>query len=153
MISLPGREAPTHLVQAIIKDFAVHFVPQGKLIYARHTESQPEILDHASFTLLGLTTIHPDKLPTVMFYDQARNWLILAEAARPIDQQRRRELAELFNGSGTELVYVTAFSDRSETFQDFIATVEWGTHIWCASDPTHLIHFDGLRFFGPYHLS
>ena len=47
-------------------------------------------------------------------------------------------------------IYVTAFPDRGEIFRKFLAVVAWETEVWCASDPTHLIHFNGIRFLGPY---
>ena len=53
-------------------------------------------------------------------------------------------------GSARCLHYVTAFPDRGETFRKFLAVVAWETEVWCASDPTHLIHFNGIRFLGPY---
>jgi hypothetical protein len=28
--------------------------------------------------------------------------------------------------------------------------ISWETEVWVAEDPTHLIHFDGERFLGPY---
>lgn len=28
--------------------------------------------------------------------------------------------------------------------------LDWETEAWCASGPTHMIHFNGHNFFGPY---
>ncbi|MEU9456791.1 BsuBI/PstI family type II restriction endonuclease [Streptomyces sp. NPDC048277] len=28
--------------------------------------------------------------------------------------------------------------------------IAWETDVWCADNPTHLIHFNGERFLGPY---
>ena len=89
----------------------------------------------------------------VVIYCCEKNWLILVEAAAssgPVDGGRHTELAELFNNSEAGLVYVTAFPDRGEIFRKFLAVVAWETEVWCASDPTHLIHFNGIRFLGPY---
>jgi hypothetical protein len=103
---------------------------------------------------LRMTTDHQAKMPDVVIYDRQKNWLVLIEAVvatAPIDESRRRELAEMFKHSKAGLVYVTAFPDRGEVFQEFLEVMAWGTVVWCASDPTHLIHFNGIRFFGPYH--
>jgi len=32
----------------------------------------------------------------------------------------------------------------------YLAEISWKTEVWCADAPTHLIHFDGERFLGPY---
>ena len=28
--------------------------------------------------------------------------------------------------------------------------IPWETEVWLESDPTHMIHFNGSRFMGPY---
>ena len=57
----------------------------------------------------------------------------------------------MFKDSKAGLVYVTAFPDRGEIFQKFLEVMASGTEIWCANEPTHLIHFNDTRLFGPYH--
>jgi hypothetical protein len=37
-------------------------------------------------------------------------------------------------------------SDMSRHLSD----IAWATEVWIAEKPTHLIHFDGVRFLGPY---
>lgn len=32
----------------------------------------------------------------------------------------------------------------------YLTLIAWETEVWCADDPTHLIHFNGERFLGPY---
>jgi type II restriction enzyme len=64
----------------------------------------------------------------------------------PIDGGRREELIELFKDAKLRLVFVTAFPDRGEVFRKFLEIVAWGTEVWCSSDPSHLIHFNGERF-------
>ena len=32
----------------------------------------------------------------------------------------------------------------------FVSQISWESEVWIADDPTHLIHFDGERFFAPY---
>lgn len=31
-----------------------------------------------------------------------------------------------------------------------LADIGWETEVWVADQPSHLIHFDGVRFLGPY---
>lgn len=47
------------------------------------------------------------------------------------------------------LVLVTAFDDRA-TFTRYVSDIAWETDVWIAAAPTHLIHFNGERFVGPY---
>jgi hypothetical protein len=81
-----------------------------------------------------------------------RNWLVLIEAVTshgPVSPKRRAELRGLFKDSRSGLVYVTAFPDR-RTLSRFLPEISWETEVWVAEDPTHLIHFNGERFLGPY---
>ncbi|KPF73883.1 MAG: BsuBI/PstI family type II restriction endonuclease [Blastomonas fulva] len=32
----------------------------------------------------------------------------------------------------------------------YLADIAWETEVWVADAPTHLIHFNGVRFLGPY---
>lgn len=58
-------------------------------------------------------------------------------------------LAELFAGSSAGLVYVTAFPNRA-VMGRYLHEIAWETEVWVADAPSHLIHFNGERFLGPY---
>jgi hypothetical protein len=78
--------------------------------------------------------------------------LVLVEAVTshgPVNPKRREELKRLFAGSRAGLVYVTAFLDR-KTMVQHLGDISWETEVWVAESPTHLIHFNGERFLGPY---
>lgn len=44
---------------------------------------------------------------------------------------------------------MSCFPSRSE-MRKYLNVIAWETEVWCAEDPTHLIHFNGERFLGPY---
>ncbi len=91
-------------------------------------------------------------MPDVVLYWAERNWLLLVESVTshgPVDGKRHAELAVLFGGSTAGLVYVTAFPDRA-TMSRYLGTIAWETEVWVADAPSHLIHFNGVRFLGPY---
>lgn len=141
------------LISSIIEHFSAYFVPDGELVYVGDTGTKWGYFDSELLTSLGVQVDQHGKMPDVVLYDHAHNWLILVEAVAsggPVDSGRHVELAELFKKSTAGLVYVTAFPDRGEVFRRFLAVVAWETEVWCASDPTHLIHFNGERFLGPY---
>jgi hypothetical protein len=66
-----------------------------------------------------------------------------------VNPKRRIELDELFAPIRDKIVYVTAFPTRS-VLARYLADISWETEVWVADNPTHLIHFDGVRFLGPY---
>lgn len=55
----------------------------------------------------------------------------------------------LFRAATPGLVYVSCFPDRRE-MRKYLHEIAWETEAWSADDPTHLIHFNGERFLGPY---
>lgn len=67
----------------------------------------------------------------------------------PIDGKRKEELDKIFESIKGRIVYVTAFLTRNEMGR-YIGEISWETEVWTADAPTHLIHFDGVRFLGPY---
>lgn len=141
------------LIRTIIEDFGSNYALGGELVYVGDTGAKWGYFDHQLLSSLGVQVGQHGKMPDVVIYDRERNWLILVEAVAssgPVDSGRHVELAELFRNSTAGLVYVTAFPDRGETFRKFLAVLAWETEVWCASDPTHLIHFNGERFLGPY---
>ncbi len=147
--------AGTHsaLIRDIVTEFAPRFVPGGELVYVGDTGAKWSHFDHALLESLGVQVTHHGQMPDVVIYYREKNWLILAEAVAssgPVDGRRHAELSSLFKGSSAGLVYVTAFPDRGTVLRKFLSVVAWETEVWCASDPTHLIHFNGVRFLGPY---
>ncbi len=141
------------LIRKIIEEFIPRFVPGGELIYVGDTGTKWGYFDEPLLRSLEVKLGTHGKMPDVVIYYREKNWLILVEAVAssgPVDGIRHAELAELFKASTAGLVYVTAFPDRGEVMRKFLSIVAWETEVWCASDTTHLIHFNGTRFLGPY---
>ncbi|MBX3000040.1 MAG: hypothetical protein KF893_16080 [Caldilineaceae bacterium] len=67
----------------------------------------------------------------------------------PVDGKRRAELTQLFSDVNIGIVYITAFPNRS-VMARYLGEIAWETEVWVADAPSHLIHFDGERFLGPY---
>jgi len=147
----PGEHS--ELIKSIIEHFGACFVPGGELVYVGDTGTKWGYFDEELLSSLGVKVDKHGKMPDVVIYCRERNWLLLVEAVAssgPVDGDRHKELADLFEDSTAGLVYVTAFPDRGDLFRKFLSVVAWETEVWCASDPTHLVHFNGVRFLGPY---
>lgn len=146
----PGEHSV--LIRAIIEDFGSRFAPGGDLIYAGDTGDKWGFFEIDLLAELGVDVDSHGKMPDVVIYVRERNWLLLVEAVTshgPVDAKRHAELAYLFAGSKAGLIYVTAFPDRA-TMSRYLGDVAWETEVWVADAPSHLIHFDGVRFLGPY---
>jgi len=140
------------LVKKIINDFCPLFTPGGQVIYVGDTQKKWAYFDSESLMTLGVEIEEHGKMPDVVVYYIKKNWLILIEAVTshgPVNPKRHQELRQLFAESNAGLVYVTAFLDR-HTLLKYIDDISWETEVWIAETPTHLIHFNGERFLGPY---
>ncbi len=140
------------LIKAVIEEFAPRFIQGAKLIYAGDTGAKMGYFDQDSLRHLGIEIDRHGKMPDAVFHDSERNWLVLVEAVTshgPVDGKRHHELMQLFDGAAPGLVYVTAFPTRSGMAR-YVGQIAWETEVWVADAPSHLIHFDGTRFLGPY---
>ena len=146
----PGDHS--ELIKAIIEEFAPRYVPDGLLIYAGDTGEKWGYFDKELLAKLGVVVDGHGKMPDVVLYYPDREWLLLVESVTshgPVDGKRHEELARLFARSKAGLVYVTAFQSRT-VMSRYLGEIAWETEVWCADAPTHLIHFNGSRFLGPY---
>jgi adenine-specific DNA-methyltransferase len=101
---------------------------------------------------LGVVLDNHGKLPDVLIYSEERNWLFLIESATshgPVDSKRHTELEKLFSQCRAGRVYVSAFPNR-KLFMKYLETIAWETEVWVAVAPSHMVHFNGPRFLGPY---
>ena len=140
------------LAGKIIHEFCPRFLPGGALVYVGDTEYKHAYFDEEALGQLGVVIDSHGKMPDVVVHYTARNWLVLIEAVTthgPVDPKRHAELAHLFAGSTAPLVFVTAFLDRSSMVK-YLGDISWETEVWVADSPSHMIHFNGERFLGPY---
>ena len=140
------------LVKKILDEFCQVFTPGGRIVYVGDTGEKWAYFDAAILKKLGVKIEEHGKMPDVVVHHLAKNWLVLIEAVTshgPVNPKRRQELKELFAGSKAGLVFVTAFHNRHKMMK-YLDEISWETEVWVAESPTHLIHFNGERFLGPY---
>ena len=146
----PGEHS--ELIKKIIEQFASRYVPGGHIIYIGDTGNKGTVFDEIYLKKLGVTVHERGKMPDVIVHHKEKNWLLLIESVTsvgPMDGKRHGELSQLFSNSRSGLVYVTAFPDRN-LMKKFLTQIAWETEVWVASDPDHLIHFNGDKFLGPH---
>lgn len=156
----PGKEITlspgehSELIRAIIEDFAPRFAPGSVLVYVGDTGDKWGYFDVGLLAELGVRVDSHGKMPDVVLYYTEKDWLLLVESVTshgPVDGKRHGELTNLFAKSKPGLVYISAFPNRAIMGQ-YLGEIAWETEVWVADTPSHLIHFDGARFLGPYNL-
>ena len=140
------------LIAALVKDFCPMFTPGGSVLYLSDADEKFSVYDREGLVALGMVIEEYGKMPDLVVHYVDRDWLVLIEAVTshgPVDAKRHEELQTLFASSTAGLVFVTSFLDR-RTLAKYIGDISWETEVWVAESPTHLIHFNGDRFLGPY---
>lgn len=140
------------LLKAMIEEFCPMFTPGGKILYVGDAGNKRAFFNQESLLTLGASVNEHGKMPDLIVYMEDKNWLILLEAASshgPVDATRKKELSTLFSGVTAGLVYVSCFPCRAD-FRRYVDKIAWETEVWCADNPTHMIHYNGERFLGPY---
>ena len=140
------------LIRDILEQFCPRWTPGGRVLYVGDAGKNTPIYDIEGFAQDGVVLDKHGKLPDLVVNLPSRDWFVLIEAAGshgPVDSKRHAELKALFAGSLAGLVYVSCFTSRAE-MRKYLADIAWETEVWCADNPTHLIHFNGERFLGPY---
>ena len=146
----PGKHS--ELIRHIVENFGPRYAPGGDLVYVGDTGDKHGFFDQELLASLGVVLDQHGKLPDVLIYMRDKSWLLLIESVTshgPVDSKRQLELARLFKGCKAGLVYVSAFPDR-KTFLRYLDVIAWESEVWIADAPTHMIHFNGTRFLGPY---
>ena len=140
------------LIKDIVEDFGARYAPGGTMIYVGDTGNKNAYFDAALLRSLGVAIDEHGKMPDVVIYHRENNWLLLIESVTshgPVDAKRQGELSKLFSGCSAGIVYVSAFPNR-KTFLKYLEVIAWESEVWIADAPSHLIHFNGVRFLGPY---
>jgi adenine-specific DNA-methyltransferase len=140
------------LIKSVVEQFCPRFTPGGVVLYLGDAGKKFIVDKLGELAVLGVTPDEHGKMPDLVIHDENRNWLVLIEAVTshgPMNLKRKNELRTLFAGSKAGLVFVTAFATRSDMVR-FLPEISWETEVWVADAPSHLIHFNGERFLGPY---
>ena len=140
------------LIKQIVEDFCARFTPGGIVLYLGDAGDKFRVYEQDYLAELGVVVDEHSKMPDVVVHLPGKNWLILIEAVTshgPIGIKRHNELKELFKHSQAPLVFVTAFPARKIMVR-YLSEIAWETDVWVSETPSHLIHFNGERFLGPY---
>ncbi|RLI97240.1 MAG: restriction endonuclease [Candidatus Aenigmatarchaeota archaeon] len=146
----PGKH--NELQIAIIEKFKPRFSPNSDLIYVGDTARKLLHENKKAFETLNIPITQHDKLPDVVLYDKGNNHLLLVEAVTshgPISPKRHVELEGTLSKCKAQKIYISAFLDIKE-FKRHIDNIAWDTEVWVATNPDHMIHFNGPKFFTTY---
>lgn len=133
---------------AVIEQFGPRYAPGATVLYMGDAANKFVIFEQESLERLGVPITTHDKLPDIILYDEARNWLYLIEAVTShgsVSHKRKFELEQLLQGSHVKRIYITAFLTFTQ-YNHHCLNIAWETTVWIAEVPEHMIHYNGDRF-------
>jgi BsuBI/PstI restriction endonuclease domain len=143
---IPGEQSKWPM--AVIEKFGLHFAPGATILYLGDKANKFVIYERERLEQLGISTTAYNKLPDIILYNEARNWLFLIDAGishKAVTRKRRIELEALFQKCSAFRIYISAFLNYA-AYSRYMPHIAWETHIWIAEIPEHMIHFDGEQF-------
>ena len=140
------------LQKEIIEQFLPRFGSDCSVLYIGDTSNKSLHIETEELKKLNFFELSHEELPDIIAYSEKNNWLYLIEAVHssgPMSEIRVHQLKKLLKDSNAELIFVTAFLNRTE-FRKWVIDVAWETEVWIADNPDHMIHFNGHKFLGAY---
>lgn len=140
------------LIKDIIQNMAPRFLPGAHLVYVGDTGEKWGYFDELLAAEIEISVDHHGKMPDVIFFLREKKWLAIIESVTshgPVDVKRLIELESLFKSTTHHKIYITAFPNK-QTMARYTTEIAWETEVWIAENPTHMIHFNGNKFLGPY---
>lgn len=140
------------LLKAMVEEFCPRFTPGGSVLYVGDAGDKWLVYERDVLESLGVFINDHGKMPDLVVHMKDKNWIVLLEAASthgPVDSKRHIELKEVFGECTAGLIFVSCFPDQA-TMKKFLTAISWDTEVWTSDHPTHLIHFNGERFLGPF---
>ena len=153
--SLPvahGTSPLRRVKRAVIEEFLPRYGYGAEVLYVGDAASKYLVRDVARLRELDFFELAQGELPDIVAYSAKRRWLYFIEAVHssgPVLPIRHLELSRLTARCKAGIIYVTAFLNR-EIFGKFSADISWGTEVWTADAPDHLVHFNGDALIGSH---
>ena len=142
----PG--AHNELQRQVVEEFLPAFAPGASVLYLGDTDRKAVHVESGALAQLGVPLEAHDKHPDILVYDEVRERLILCEAVTshgPVSHKRRIELEGYLSDCRVARMYVSAFLSFAE-FKRHADSIAWGTEVWIAEQPTHMLHYNGEEF-------
>lgn len=140
------------LQKAIIEEFLSRFGNDCEVLYIGDTANKILHIETEKLKKLNFFELSHEKLPDIIAYSKAKNWLYLIEAVHSsgaMSETRVLELKNMLRECKADLIFVTAFLTK-EILKKWILEIAWETEAWTADNPDHLVHFNGHKFLGTY---
>jgi len=138
----------TAIAQAVVEVFARRFLEQPAVLWLSESGNKVVVRDDRIAAAIGLKIEADKNLPDLILADlrPAEPLIIFVEIVATdgaITPRRRNAILELTDAAGfdrKQIALLTAYQDRASAgFKKTVAQLAWGSFVWFASEPGHLI--------------
>lgn len=142
----PGQSSL--ISKAVIEDFSRRFLEKPALISLSESKDKVILRDDEMARAIGLNIAVDRALPDIVMADLGPQHPILVfievvATDGPITSERKVQFAQVAHDAGfpiDHVAFVTAYLDRGRpAFKKTINALAWGTYVWFASEPEHLL--------------
>jgi len=134
--------------KAVVEIFAPRFLKNPGVVFLSESRNKVVSRDDELAKAIGLHIKAERNLPDIVLADLGPKHplLVFIEVVAtdgPVSRERKKALTELASDAGfppEHVVFVTAYLDRSDSaFKKTVDALAWGSFVWFASEPDHLI--------------
>jgi len=142
----PGPSS--EIARAVVEDFATRYLEAPGVIFLSESRDKVVSRDDELAKSIGLNIEAQKHLPDIVLADLGPKHplLVFVEVVAsdgPMTSQRMQALAEVAQQAGfsaSNVAFVTAYLDRSSpAFRKTVNALAWGTFVWFAGEPEHLL--------------
>lgn len=134
--------------KAVIEIFAPRFLQVPGVVFLSESRNKVVSRDDDLAKSIGLRIRAEKNLPDILLADLGPRhpMLVFIEVVAtdgPVSRERKEALTQLASDAGFPpeyVVFVTGYLDRSDAaFKKTVDTLAWGSFVWFASEPEHLV--------------
>ena len=136
--------------KAVVEIFAPRFLKIPGVVFLSESRNKVVSRDDDLAKSIGLHIRAEKNLPDIVLADLGPQHplLVFIEVVAtdgPVTKERKQALTELAKSAGfpaEHVVFATAYLDRSDAaFKKTVDALAWGSFVWFASEPEHLVRF------------
>ena len=138
----------TNLQVAIIEKFGPRYAAGAIVLFLSDIINEPVIFERERLEQLGVPVTIYAMLADIILYQEEEKWLYLIRVGtsfRFLSHRRLHELERLLERCTAKLIYISAFPSFAEYLR-YAIYIAWGSHVWIAEIPGHMIHYNGDYF-------
>lgn len=137
----PGPQRHNSLLVDTIELFSPRYTPQAYVLHINDRANAISIHEQKELYQLGISSPFESFCSDIILYQEKKQALFFIEISTShgiVSHQRKHEIEELLATCSMRRVYVTACYNFDD-YKQFIGRIAWGSYIWCAQIPDHII--------------